>query len=124
MKPMNEIELQLLRDTVGKDAAEPKLSLRTKTRVDTGRWWLKTPLWLCVMQDELILLSVSRRRYIERLPLSESSETHYSHSTGELVIEPAEKLEYNRCILSPRDALRVLNFTKKMKQQRTTKHIA
>jgi hypothetical protein len=107
---MNNLEQQLLRDKVG--AAKPRLQLRTKTRVDTGRWWRKTPLWLCVMEDELVLLSVSRRRYCERLPFSVSQQTHYNHSTGELVIEPAEALQYNCCALSPRDALRVLNFIK------------
>jgi hypothetical protein len=107
---MNHLEHLLLRDKVG--AAEPKLQLRTKTRIDTGRWWRKTRLWICVMEDELVLLSVSRRRYFERLPLSESHQTHYNHSTGELVIEPAESLQYNCCALSPRDALRVLNFLK------------
>jgi hypothetical protein len=107
---MNELEQQLLRDHVGD--AEPRLQLRTNTRIDTGRWWLKSPLWLCVMKDELVLLSVSRRRYFESLALSESQQTHYNHSTGELVIEPAETLQYNCCSLSPRDALRVLNFLK------------
>ncbi|MEJ6571986.1 MAG: hypothetical protein QNL01_03165 [Akkermansiaceae bacterium] len=107
---MNNLEQQLLRDKAG--AAAPRLQLRTKTRIDTGRWWRKTPLWLCVMEDELVLLSVSRRRYFERLPLAVSQATHYNHSTGELVIEPAESLQYNRCALSPRDALRVLKFLK------------
>jgi hypothetical protein len=107
---MNPIEQQLLRDNVG--AAKPRLQLRTKTRIDTGRWWRKTPLWLCVMEDELVLLSVSRRRYFERLPFSQSEATHYNHSTGELVIEPAEALQHNRCALTPRDALRVLKFLK------------
>lgn len=114
---MNQLETQLMRDSVGSD--EPRLQLRTKTRIDTGRWWRKTPLWLCVMEDELLLLSVSRRRYIERLPLSESNDTHYNNSTGELVIEPAESLQYNRCSISPRDALRVLNF---FKTETKTKH--
>mgnify|MGYP000058003807 CR=1 FL=1 len=107
---MNHLEQQLLRDNVGD--AEPRLLLRTKTRVDAGRWWRKTALWLCVMEDELVLLSVSRRRYIERLPISKSEATHYNHSTGELVIEPAEALQHNRCALTPRDALRVLKFLK------------
>ena len=107
---MNNLEQQLLRDNVGD--AKPRLQLRTKTRVDAGRWWRKSPLWLCVMEDELVLLSVSRRRYFERLPLAQSEASHYNHSTGELVIEPAESLQYNRCTLTPRDALRVLNFLK------------
>jgi hypothetical protein len=107
---VNNLEKQLLRDQIG--AAEPRLQLCTKAKIDTGRWWRKSPLWLCVMDDELVLLSVSRRRYIERLPLSASQQTHYNHSTGELVIEPADSLQYNRAALSPRDALRVLKFLK------------
>jgi hypothetical protein len=107
---MNQLEQQLLHEHVGD--AEPRLRLCTKTRIDTGRWWRKTPLWLCVMDNELVLLSVSRRRYLERITLSESKKSHYNHSTGELVIEPAETLQYNCCALSPRDALRVLNFLK------------
>ena len=107
---MNQLEKQLFRDNVGD--TEPRLQLRTKTRVDTGRWWRKTQLWLCVMKNEVVLFSVSRRRYFERLALSDNQQTHYNHSTGELVIEPAESLQYNRCALSPRDALRVLNFLK------------
>lgn len=114
---MNNLEQQLLRDKVG--SAKPRLQLRTKTRVDTGRWWRKTPLWLCVMEDELVVLSVSRRRYCERLPFAVSQATHYNHSTGELVIEPDESLQYNRCALTPRNALRVLNL---LKSEKTTKH--
>jgi hypothetical protein len=105
---MNQLEQQLLRDNVGE--AEPRLRLRTKTRIDTGRWWRKTPLWLCIMKDDIILLSVSRRRYFERLAITESQKTHYNHSTGKLVIEPAESLQYNCCSLSPSDSIRVLNF--------------
>ena len=105
---MNQLEQQLLREHVGD--AEPRLQLRTKTRIDTGRWWRKTPLWLCVMDDELVLLSVSRRRYLERIALSESRKSHYNHSTGKLVIEPTEALQYNSCTLTLRDSLRVLNF--------------
>lgn len=107
---MNNLEQQLLRENVGDD--EPRLQLRTQSKIDTGCWWRKSPLWLCVMADELVLLSVGRRRYFERLPLSDSQQTHYNHSTGELVIEPAESLQYNRCALTPRDALSVLNFLK------------
>ncbi|MBT8038222.1 MAG: hypothetical protein KJO21_11820 [Verrucomicrobiae bacterium] len=105
---MKALEQQLLCDIVGD--AQPRLRLRTKTRVDTGRWWRKTPLWLCVMEDELVLLSVSRRRYFDRIPISDARHTHYNHATGKLVIEPAESLRYSCCGLTARDALRVLNF--------------
>jgi hypothetical protein len=105
---MNQLEQQLLREHLGD--TEPRLCLRTKTRIDTGRWWRKTYLWLCVMENELVILSVSRRRYLERIALSETKKTHYNHSTGKLVIEPAEKIQYNHCTMTLRDALRILNF--------------
>lgn len=103
---MNELEKQLLRETVGD--AEPRLTVRSKTLIDTGRWWRRSPMWLCVMADELMMLAVSRRRYVARLPLEGSEGSHYCHTSGELVVEPGEELRVNRFRVSPREALELL----------------
>ena len=103
---MNELERQLLRDTVGESG--PRLVVRSRTRIDTGRWWWPTPAWLCVMADELVMLSVSRRHYVARLPLADCRQTHYSHGSGELVIDPGEELMFDRFRVTPREALAVL----------------
>lgn len=105
---MNPLEQQLLRMETG--GAEPRLCLRSGTRVDTGRWWRSSPAWLCVTDDELILLAVARRRLVVRVPLRDIPASRYHHATGELVIEPGETLALNRVRLPLQDALQVLQF--------------
>ena len=105
---MNKKEQELLRMEAGD--AEPRLCLRSDTRIDAGRWFRRSPLWLCVMADELVLLAVARRRFSARVPIADCPSTHYNHATGELVIEPAESLKFNRIAMTPGDALRVLNL--------------
>ena len=104
---MNELEKQLLQEEVG--ANEPTLVVRTRTTVDAGRWWRRTPLWLCVVGDELLILAVARRRYVAHLALRSRPETHYCHTTGELVIDPNEDLTHARFRVTPRQALALLN---------------
>ena len=52
---MNALEQQLLDTTAGGRA--PRLAMRTRTRIDAGRWWRPTPVWLCVLEDEVVLLA-------------------------------------------------------------------
>ena len=103
---MNELETQLLRETVGD--AEPSLCIRSGARIDAGRWWRRTPIWLCIVGGELVMLAVARRRYLEKVALADCAASHYSHATGELVIEPVENLRFNRFRLSPREAIQIL----------------
>ena len=103
---MNPLERQLLREATG--GAEPRLTVRSRTCIDTGRGWRHTSMWLCVMADELLMLAVSRRRYVARLPLEDCAGTHYCHTTGELVVDPGEDLMVKRFRVSPRDALELL----------------
>lgn len=107
---MNGLEERLLREETG--GAEPRLRIRTGTRIDVGRWWRSNPVWLCIVGDELILLAVARRRYFERVSLADCRGSHYVHATGELVIEPTDQLRIKRLTLSPREALEVLDFLK------------
>lgn len=86
----------------------PLLSLRTQTRVDTGDWIRRSPLWLCVTESEIILLTAGRRQHSEKVTLREISQGWYCHTTGQLVLEPGERLRFRRVDLSPTDALQVL----------------
>ena len=106
--PLNPLEHQLLQLEAG--PAGPRLCLRTATRIDTGRWLRRSPLWLCATADELITLAVSRRRYLARIPLAECHASYYNHATGELVIEPAESLPIKHIKLSLAEALRILEI--------------
>jgi hypothetical protein len=114
---MNRLEQQLLHQECG--PTEPRLCLRTGTHVDTGRWWRKSPLWLCLMTGELILLAVGRRRYFERITIAECHSIRYHHASGELVIEPGEDLRFNRLSLSPRDAIHLLKLLETEKPSTT-----
>lgn len=92
--------------------APPRLCVRTRTRIDAGRWWRCTPVWLCVMADELVMLAVARRRYVERVSLTECGESRYCHASGELVLAPVEGLTFSRFAVSPREALSMLRLLK------------
>ena len=105
---MNPLEQQLLQTETG--GAEPRLCLCSGTRVDTGRWWRRSPVWLCITDDELILLAVARRRLFARIALRDVQASRYHHATGEIVIEPGETLPLQRVKLPLHDALQVLQF--------------
>ena len=103
---MNALEhAALLAET---DGAQPRFSVRSKTRVDAGRWWRRTPLWVCVMEHEIVLLAVARRRYVKRIAFDDCGSSHYCHTTGDLVIAAGEELMFSRFAMSPTDGLRIL----------------
>lgn len=104
---MNEKEKKLLLEATGGE--EPILCLKTKTRIDAGYWWWRTPVWLCVTPAELILLAVARRRYVDRVPVAACSESTYCAATGQLLLAPVEGLEVSRLELSPAESLQVLS---------------
>jgi hypothetical protein len=105
---VNELEKLLLREEAGD--AEPRLCLRSSARIDAGRWWRGTPVWLCVVGDELLMLAVARRRYVARIAIRDCPDSHYNHETGELIIEPGDALRFNRFRITPRDAVLILKI--------------
>lgn len=102
----NELEGLLWQEVAG--GVEPRLRLRTGTRIDVGRWFRSNPVWLCVTASEVILLAVGRRRYAERVPISGCTASAYSHASGELVLSPAEGLRFKHLRMKPTEALKVL----------------
>ena len=106
-KLLNAVEHAILLTET--DGAEPRLSVRSNTRVDAGRWWRRTPLWVCVTEHDVVVLAAARRQYIQRLPLGQCQASHYCHTTGELVIEGSEDLRFSRLAMSPVDGLLVLD---------------
>jgi hypothetical protein len=88
--------------------ADVLLAVRSRTRIDTGRWLWRTPLWLCVTDHDVVVLAAARRRYVQRVPITDCQGSHYCHTTGELVIEAGDDLRFRRLAMSPVDGLRVL----------------
>lgn len=106
-KSMSSREAAIFADEVG--GAEPRLSVRSDTRVDTGRWLRHSRLWVCVMSDGIVLFAAAKRRYIERLELAQCRDSYYCQSAGALVIEPAEDVRFKRLAMPPTDALQVIH---------------
>lgn len=114
---MNQIEQSLLREQVGE--VTPTLLIRSRTKIDTGRWWRKTRVWLCVVGDEFVTLAVARRRHAEKIAITHCPDSHYNPSSGELVIEPGENLRLNRFKVTPREAIRILKILNPSSVNRT-----
>ena len=108
---MNDLESALLDELT--DGAEPELLLRSRTRIDAGRWWRCNPVWICITKSELILFAVARRCYVERLTLADCRGSHYLAATGELVIDSTDALRIKHVKLTPREALKALDFLTK-----------
>lgn len=109
---MTEAIKQLLLAQSG--GREPRLVVRTGTRVDTGRWLRRSALWLCLTDDRLMMLAASRRAYCQSMPLTDAADSWYCHTTGQLVIEPNDSLRFNRLDMTPAQALSVLEQIKNL----------
>jgi len=104
---LNTTEQQLFDEIVEGKTAE--LVLRTNSYVDAGLWWRKRPLWLCVLPSEILLLAVGRRRFCERIALSDCLDIRYNPSSAELVIEPEEALRFSRLKMPASAALKIIS---------------
>lgn len=104
---MNHLESALLDELT--DGGDPELLLCSSTCIDAGRWWRRTPVWICITKSELILFAVASRRYVERVLRADCQDAHYLAFTGELVIDSAQTLRMKRIKLTPREALNVIN---------------
>lgn len=104
---MTPLETSLLHEACG--GREPRLLLRTRTRVDAGRWWRTSPLWLAIDGNDLVLFAVARRKYLDSVPLADCHASQYIHSSGQLMIGPTEQLRINQIALTPGEALLVLD---------------
>ncbi|MGB0766603.1 MAG: hypothetical protein ACPGYV_02705 [Phycisphaeraceae bacterium] len=103
---MSDRERELLHvELAGQHAA---YTLRTQTRIDTGRWWRKSRLWLCVASDDLLLFAAHKRRYVQRMPLRACMGSRYCHASGVLLLEPRDDWRFCTIDVSPADAAAVL----------------
>jgi len=105
---VTELEKRLLATEGGIGPDDLRLCVLSRLRVDTGRWWRRSPLWVCATESHLILLAVSRRKYIEQVALADCQASRYCAESGELILEPVETLRFNRIRMTPSDALDVL----------------
>jgi hypothetical protein len=106
---MTPTERELLARAIGSDA-EPALCLRSNTRVDAGWWLRRAPVWLCITDDQAIVLAAGRRHHVASVSRDSCRNSRYDHATGEVVIEPGDALRFDRLAFLPREALRILSL--------------
>ena len=99
-------EAEVLEDVL--QGASAELLFRSMTRVDTGRWLRKSPVWLCITPDEVLLIAASKRRYVQRMPLKDCRASEYCHTSGALLLAPSDAWRFNTVQLAPDKALNVL----------------
>lgn len=107
---MNELEQKLLEAELGVSPGNLRICIRSRMRIDAGRWWRTTPLWVGATGEDLVLFAVARRKYIERVPLVECHESRYCAESGRLVLAPVESLRFRRIAMRPSDALTILRL--------------
>lgn len=107
---MTELEKRLLATDGGISPEALRLCIQSRQRVDTGRWWRRSPLWVCATGSHLILLAVSRRKYIEQVPLADCRDSRYNAESGGLILAPVETVLFSRIRMRPSDALAVLRL--------------
>ena len=106
---MDNKERELLNEEAGEDI-EPRLSLCSQTKVDTGGWFGSTPLWLAASEDEIFVLAAGKRPYFERVSLQDCNESYYNPATSEIIIAPAEGLICNQLGFPPSEAIELLKI--------------
>ncbi|MFU8892851.1 MAG: hypothetical protein ACNA8L_04410 [Luteolibacter sp.] len=88
----------------------PQTTHKTRTRIDTGRWWRPSPIHLTLTESELTLHAPGPRPFTATVPLAECHASRYHHPTGELILEPAEALPIRNLRIPPQEALQILRF--------------
>lgn len=104
----NQVRDVLTAETGSED--DPVLCLRSHTRVDAGSWITKTPVWLCITKDRVVVIVVGRRDHVASVPRAACKGSRYDHASGEVVIEPGEALLFDRLAFPPKEALRILHL--------------
>lgn len=95
---------------------------RTRTTVDTGRWFLRGRLSIGVLGDELLLLAPGRRPFLVRASRPEVAESLYNAVTGELVLAPASGFQPRSVRVSPVDGYTILRWVQDGKTAKEDNH--
>ena len=61
---------------------------RSATRVDTGRWFGRAPLFAAVLGDRFALVAPGPRPLVRVIPATALGRAVYNHVTGELAFPP------------------------------------
>ena len=84
----------------------------TDTLMDVGGWLCKKRICVSTKPDGLLLFAQGKTPYKEHIPFQKLQDSIYNHTTGELVIAPAEEAQTKSLKMSPLNATRILKYIK------------
>ena len=90
------------------------MKVRSRTCIDVGLWWRRKPLWLVITDHMIVLFSISRRKYVEQVPIACCSNIRYNPSSGELVISSQPAMRFPRLKMPASQALEVIELIKEI----------
>ena len=99
---------RLLSGLVDLDEQPVYLLVRTRTRVDVGRWLGWGRVWLACLADSVVEFVPGRGNYAALEGYDRLRESTYNHVTGELLLVPAPGLDLFRLAVSPTDGRQIL----------------
>jgi hypothetical protein len=82
----------------------------SQTTIDVGLWFRWRRIWVCGIEDRLILLADGPRPYAQSAMYHELRTSFYSHPSGELVCVPAPELAVHSLAMGPAAAWRMLGL--------------
>ena len=107
----------MLESTVAAESV--RMKVRTRTCIDVGLWWWQKPLWLVITDHTLVIFAISRRKYVEQVPIACCSNVHYNPASGELVISSLPALRFPRLKMPASTALEIIDLIKSITQTST-----
>ena len=84
------------------------LLIRSATKVDTGHWFRRAPVWVAALADRLVLLAWGAKPWFDAIPFRHLKQSLYNHVTGEVVLAPASGLRIDRFKIAPADGAQIL----------------
>jgi len=86
----------------------PAVAVLCATRVDTGRWFIRSRVRVAVTDEELILFAPGPEPYVQRIRFADLGESLYNHVTGSLVLAPARDVRVRSLRMPPVEARQIL----------------
>lgn len=97
-KSGDAIPVSIARLLESQGIGSPLELIRTGTKIDTGRWFVSSPVWVAALPDRLVLVAEGPRNFLQQVPHVELGTSFYSEVSGELVCVPAPQLSEVRSL--------------------------
>lgn len=84
------------------------LVLSTRSKVDTGRWFRGSRIWVLAMANEIVLFAAGKRPFLAKIGFTHLQESLYNHVTGAVIFAPVKGLAITTITVSPANGYQLL----------------